>query len=139
DLYMTGYVISSDEAGNFHQELVLQDKSENPTAGIKLMIEASPLFTKFEVGRKVYVELDGFTVGFSNGVIALGIPTAGSDFVNRVPRAFESKILRSPEKNNIVPLELNISDFQRKYDNLFIRLNNVEFPANIALGDNAKT
>lgn len=139
NFYMTGYVISSDEAGNFHQELVLQDKSQNPTAGIKIMIEANPLFTKFEVGRKVYVQLDGFTVGFSNGVIALGIPNAGSDFVNRAPRAFESKILRTPTKDSIVPLELNISDFKRKYDNTFIRLNNVEFPANIALGDNAKT
>ncbi len=138
-LYMTGYVISSDEAGNFHQEIILQDKSENPTSGIKMMIESNPLFTKFEVGRKVYVELDGFTIGFSNGTIALGIPTAGSDFVNKAPKSFDSKILRTPDKDSIVPLELNISDFQRKYDNLFIKLNNVEFPADIALGDNAKT
>lgn len=139
NLYMTGYVISSDEAGNFHQELVIQDKAKNPTAGIKLMIEVNPLHTKFEVGRKVYIELDGFTIGFSNGVIALGTPRAGSDFVNRAPRNFGSKILRDPEKKEIVPLELKISEFKRKYDNVFIKLKNVEFPANIALGDNAKT
>lgn len=138
-LYMTGYVISSDEAGNFHQELILQDKAENPTSGIKIMLEANPLFTMFEVGRKVYVELDGFTVGFSNGLIALGIPTAGSNFVNRAPQSFKDKILRTPELATIVPKELGFADFKRQNDNLFIKLKNVEFPANIALGDNAKS
>lgn len=138
-LYMTGYVVSSDEAGNFHEEIILQDKAENPTAGVKLMLKVSPLFTKFEVGRKVYVELDGFTVGFSNGVIAIGIPKAGSDFVDKAPSAFSSKILRTPEKKELVPHVLKISEFKRKFDNTLIKLEHVEFPENIALGDNAKT
>lgn len=139
DLYMEAYVVSSDEAGNFYQELILQDKAENPTSGIKMMIQANPLFTKLEVGRKVYVELDGFTAGFSNGVIALGIPTAGSDFVDKAPESFKDKILRTPERDSIVPLELNISDFQRKYDNLYITIKDVEFTADDAVGDNRKT
>lgn len=138
-LFMTGYIVSSDEAGNFHEELIIQDKAENPTAGVKLMIKESPLFTRFEVGRKVYVELDGFTVGFSNGVIAIGIPKAGSDFVDKAPSAFTSKIMRTPEKKELIPHALKISEFERKFDNTLIKLEGAEFPENIVLGDNAKT
>ena len=35
ELYLEGYVISSDAAGNFYKKLVLQDLPENPTAGIE--------------------------------------------------------------------------------------------------------
>ena len=35
DTYIVGYVISSDEGGNFFEELILQDQAENPTAGVK--------------------------------------------------------------------------------------------------------
>lgn len=139
DLYMKGYVISSDEAGNFYQEMVLQDKAENPTSGIKILVDANPLYTKYEIGRQVYVELDGFTIGFSNGIIALGITRAGSDYVDNAPKAFADKILRTPEMDTIVPLEVQIADFSRQYDNMFVKLTNVEFPAEIALGTNAKS
>ncbi len=129
-LYMTGYVISSDESGNFYQQIVLQDKSKNPTSGIKIMIQANPLYTKYEIGRKVYVELDGFTVGFSNGVIALGSAVSGSDFVDKAPESFEDKIIRTPVKDSIIPLPLSISDFSRQYDCLFIHLDSVEVASN---------
>ena len=38
DIYVSGYVVSSDEAGNFFEEIVIQDKAENPTVGIKVLI-----------------------------------------------------------------------------------------------------
>lgn len=137
--YMEGYVNTSDESGNFYQEISFQDKAENPTSGIKMMILANPMYTRFEIGRKVYVELDGFTIGFSNGVLALGVPQAGSNFIAKAPQTFQSKILRDPEIAELVPREMTVSDFKRENDHILIRLNNVEFPANIALGDNAKT
>ena len=36
DLYISGYVISNDEAGNIYEELVLQDSPNNPTRGVKV-------------------------------------------------------------------------------------------------------
>src|SRR5699024_1645604 len=94
DLYMKGYVISSDESGNFYQELVVQDRPRHPTAGIKIMIQADPLYTTFEFGRKIFVALDGFTIGFANGVIALGSPKTGADYLDKAPGSFQDKIIR---------------------------------------------
>jgi len=120
-----GYVISSDEGGNFFRELIIQDKPENPTAGLKVAIFVNPLFTKYEVGRKVFIELEGFTVGTSNGVVTLGIPDG--DFIDEAPAQFESKITRGAEVAEIVPLELSINDFSDEFENLFIKLNDVQF------------
>ena len=35
DEYISGYVISSDEAGNYFEELIIQDNYENPTIGMR--------------------------------------------------------------------------------------------------------
>jgi hypothetical protein len=123
--FMEGYVISTDEGGNFFREIILQDKAENPEAGIKISLFVNPLFTKYEVGRKIYVSLDGFTVGTSNGVVTLGIPDG--NFIDEAPAQFESKIYRTSEIKEIVPLPLSINDFSEEYENLFVRLENVQF------------
>ncbi|SHI83893.1 protein of unknown function [Mesonia phycicola] len=125
DLYVEGYVISSDEAGNFYRELIIQDNPENPTAGLKVSITVNDLYTKYEIGRKIYIALEGFTVGTSNGVVTLGIPDR--IYIDPAPAQFENKIFRSAEVAEIVPLELEISEFTDAYENLFIQLNNVQF------------
>ena len=71
--YIAGYVISSDEGGNFFEELLIQNSTANPNAGVKILIDVNPLFTVFEFGRKVYVKLDGLTLGLNSGVLTLGI------------------------------------------------------------------
>jgi len=71
--YLEGFVVSTDEGGNFFEELIIQDELENPTIGIKVLIDVNPLFTKYELGRKIYIKLDGLTVGISNGVFSIGI------------------------------------------------------------------
>lgn len=125
DDYVEGYVISSDEGGNFFREIIIQDAPENPTSGLKIALFVNPLFTKYEVGRKIYVSLEGFTVGTSNGVVTLGIPDG--QYIDPAPAQFESKIVRSAEVAEIVPLELDITEFSDEYENLFIQLNEVQF------------
>lgn len=137
--YMPAYVVSSDEAGNFHNEIILQDKPEEPTAGIRVILTKDPLFTRYEVGRKVYVELKGWTAGFANGVISLGVPEGSEDRVQEAPASFEDKIIRSPEKDSIIPLDVGIDDFSRGYENLLIRLTDVQFAEGAIRKDSVKT
>ena len=39
DQIFDGYVISSDESGNFYKTISFQDKAENPTAGLQIEVE----------------------------------------------------------------------------------------------------
>ena len=51
------YVISSDEGGNFYKKLMIQDKNENPTSGIEVLIDLRAYYSKFNFGRKLYIKM----------------------------------------------------------------------------------
>lgn len=130
--YMEGYVISSDEGGNFFEEIIIQDKPENPTAGIRIAANVNPIFTKYNFGRKVYVNLQGLTIGESNGVAVIG--TVDGTRVGQLQQEqLNQQVLRTSETADIVPLQVSISQFSNSLENLFIELNNVQFPRNSVL------
>lgn len=136
--YMVGYVVSSDEGGNFFEELIVQDKAENPTIGIKILVNVNPLFVRYEVGRKIYVKLNGLAVGITNGVLTVG--ALNGNEVDKIPTTSENDyILRSAEKATIVPLPLDFSDFSDNKTNLMVNLQDVQFNRNLVLGDSPKT
>ena len=128
--YFEGYVISSDEGGNFYKKLVLQDKPSNPTAGIQVLIDDATLFDTYNFGRKVFVRLDGLSLGFNNGVLQLGKQNRGD--IVPIPQAIiDDHIIRSNETATIIPLKIEIEEFQEKFKNLYVRLENVQFNRNL--------
>lgn len=138
DKYITGYVISSDEGGNFFEELIIQNSSSSPNAGVKILIDANPLFTTFEFGRKIYVKLDGLTVGLNSGVLTLGIRD-GTNIQKISESAMFDFLIRDVEVAIIEALPITILDFSDDKTNLFVRLTDVQFERHEALGENHKT
>ncbi len=119
--YVSGYVVSSDEAGNFFKELFIQNASENPTAGVKVLINTASLFGTYEIGRKVYVKLDGLSVGIDSGVITLG--TIVNNEIDRIPAPLESDFIqRSSEVASIVPQSLTLSELTENHVGTLINL-----------------
>lgn len=136
--YVEGYVISSDEAGNFFEELLLQDKSENPTVGLKVIIDENPLFTRYDMGRKIYVKLDGLSVGITNGVLTLGVLNGNE--VDQIPGPQELEfITRSSEVATLVPLPLDIQSLDDSMTNMYVTLQDVQFRRNQVVIDNPMT
>lgn len=122
--YISGFVISSDENGNFFEEIILQNNASNATAGVRVLIDDSPLFSSYEFGRKVFVKLAGLHIGDSNGVLTLGI---SSGLEKIAPALREDFVKRSVEVAEIVPNEVSISDFNESLENTFIKVSNVQF------------
>ncbi len=134
DQFMVGYVVSTDEGGNFFEEIVIQDKPENPTIGIKLLIDVNPLFVRYEAGRKVYIKLNGLSSGITNGVLTLGVLNGNK--VDKISSASETEfILRSSVKDTLAPLPLALADFADDKTNLFVQLQEVQFNRNQVVGD----
>ncbi len=124
--YLEGYVISSDESGNWFEEIIIQDEPSNPNRGIRILIDESPLFTTYEIGRKIFIKLDGLTAGFGNGVLSLGF--LEGNFLEKIPAPLQFELIqRSSEIEEIIPLEVSISDFDDTLENLFITLSDVQF------------
>lgn len=129
-LYLEAYVVSSDEAGNVHKNLVIQDAPENPTAGISISTHATDMYTFFEPGRKVYVRVDGLYVGTYRGLPSLG---SNGDEIDRMSiQEFDERVLRSNTTEEIVPTEISIGQISDTYLNTLIQFNDVEFPAEYA-------
>lgn len=138
DLFVQGYVVSSDEGGNFFEEIIIQDKFENPTIGIKLLLDVNPLFVRYAPGRKVYIKLNGLSVGITNGLLTLG--SLNGNEVDKIPSASETDfILRSATKETLVPLPLAFADFTDSKTNLYVQLQDVQFNRNQATGDNPQS
>lgn len=134
--YMEAYVVSSDEGGNFYKELVLQDQPSNPTAGILLLVDDNSLFETFNFGRKIFVKLDGLSLWENNGVLQLGKQNRGD--VVAIPNSLiDEHVIRTMETAEITPLPLEISQFNKNYRNLFIRIENVQFNRNL-IRENAR-
>ena len=124
--------------GNFFEEIIIQDKFENPTIGIKLLLDVNPVFTRYEVGRKIYVKLNGLSVGITNGVLTLG--TLNGNEVDKIPSASETNVIqRSSTKETLVPLPMAFADFADNKTNLYVQLQDVQFNRNQATGDNPLT
>lgn len=136
--YMEAYVISSDEGGNFFEELIVQDSFENPTIGIRILLDVNPIFVRYEVGRKIYVKLNGLTVGIRNGVLTIG--GLDGNRVGQIAASQEEKVIkRSAEIQTLVPRVMEISEFANDKTNLYIQLQDVQFNRFDVLGPNPKS
>ncbi len=133
--YIEAYVVSSDATGNFYKKLIVQDKAENPTAGIEIVLNKSSLSETFEVGRKIYIKLDGLSVSYDDGESSNfidpsnGIPgkyvlgVLDGDRVDDIPSTeIENHIWRSATVAEIVPTSIMLSNITGDHINTMIQL-----------------
>lgn len=90
DLVIEGYVISSDETGNFFGTLHIQDSPSDPTEGFQVDIDIRDSHLFYRVGEKIYIKLKGLYLDESNDIYRVGgiYRNAGGTFsVGRLPAA----------------------------------------------------
>ena len=130
DQYFEAYVISSDRAGNFYNELILQDSPENPEAGIQILIDENALYQRYNLGRKVFVKLNGLSISKSNGLIQLGKQNRG-DLDPITPSEIDQYLVRSEIIEEIIPQQIKIGDFSSDLLSTYVRLDNIQFNRNL--------
>ncbi len=131
DLYVEGYVVSSDQAGNFFKELIIQNKvddsnpNEDPRLGIRVDINVGSLSDTYEFGRKVYIKLSGLTIGESNGVLTIA---KGEDQNLEQIQEFEYRniVIRTSEIATIKPKITSLINLTEADENTLVQLNNMQ-------------
>lgn len=128
DYIIQGIVISSDKEGNFYKSLVIQDS----TAGINIRIDQTNLYTEYPVGRRIYVKCRGLWLGEYEGLIQLGGSAdysdpqkPGVDYIYST--IIDKHIFKGKYNISIEPATLTIPMLNSNYQNMMIRLENVEF------------
>ena len=138
DLIFEAYVVSSDEAGNFYKELVVQDKKENPMAGINIKLNMASYYQFYNFGRKVQINLKGLSLGEANGVATLGVVN-GRNIENIPQSRIPQHITRTAEVAHIVPKLIKAADFNDQLENLYVRLEKVQFNKMLVNAENPFT
>lgn len=142
DVIFDGYVVSSDENGNFYKTISFQDKPENPTAALQIEVDKASNYADFPVGSHIRINAKGLRVGTDRGVVKLGSvdPTYA---IGRIPGALLSRYISGVcsgsgiEIAKIVPLQLpSLKAAQdAKYINMLVTVPNVQF----SKSENGKT
>ena len=126
DLWLEGYVSSSDEGGNFYKEVYLQDAPENPQSAVRLLLDQTAIHNLYPIGRKLYVKLNGLGAGLHRGVLTLGVYNA--DGIENLPRhLIEEHLIRSGEDFEIQPRGADVADFSPEMVGQWVRLEDVQF------------
>ncbi len=126
DIIMEGYVVSSDKSGNIYKSISIQDKPENPTAAIKISINQTNIYTRYNVGRKIYVKLKGLAVGYSFGSVQIGV-ASGAGLEGILGSELDKFIVRSCEVAEIIPKKVAIADLNKDMLEMLIEIENVQF------------
>ncbi|WP_326981350.1 DUF5689 domain-containing protein [Chryseobacterium sp. MYb264] len=138
DQIFDGYVVSSDENGNFYKTISFQDSPDNPTVGLQIEVDKSSNYADFPVGAHIRINAKGLRVGTDRGVVKIGSvdPTYA---IGRIPSSLVSRYVAGVcngnglEVVNIKPVELpNLAAAKsEQYINMLVKVPNVQF----ALGD----
>ncbi len=134
DLNIEGYVISSDEAGNFYTTMVIQDAPQNPTAGITVVLDKRNLYVDYPVGKKVIIKTKGLFIGKDNGVYKLGLTydNGHATHIGRMPASEVDKRIFATcdDPVTIVPTEVSVTDIRNngdQYVNTLVKVKDVQF------------
>lgn len=134
DVIVEGYVVSSDENGNFYNSISIQDKASNPTVGLQIETRKVNNYSDMPVGSKIRIKANGLVLGLDRGTVKLG-SVDPSYSIGRIPdiqfRNYVSGVCENGKMviENIVPLELqNLTEAQdAKYVNILVSVPNVQF------------
>ncbi len=132
NIAVKGYIVSSDMTGNFYKEFYMQDEPENPTAGIKVVLNQVDSYNQFNIGREIYIKLQNLYIGETNsgdGVITIGgsINQYGDEVEEITENMAVSSILRSSNTFDIIPLSLNLSEINDSHIGIFVTAQNAQF------------
>ncbi|WP_449399826.1 DUF5689 domain-containing protein [Chryseobacterium wanjuense] len=134
DQIFDGYVVSSDENGNFYKTISFQDKPENPTVGLQIEVDKSSNYADYPVGAHIRINAKGLRVGTDRGAVKLGSvdPTYA---IGRIPASLVGRYISGVCNGNgldvatIKPLELpNLAAAKsEQYINTLVKVSNTQF------------
>lgn len=129
DKVFSAVVIANDSTGNFYKKIIVQDA----TGGLEILLDAKEMYTKFPVGRRVFIKAKGLYLGDYNGVIQLGyLPVEGA--VIAIPFKDVDNFIVGGSLNNVVtPKTLQLGSYTDDDVNTLVKFENVEFDKGSAL------
>ena len=137
DEAIEGYVISSDEGGNFYKKIYIQN--EDKTQALSVALDKSGIYTEFPIGAKVQLRLKGLTTQLNNAITEVGYeiyknPKSGRESVGSMAEAIYKTHLydMGGERKTLASLAKEVTSIEAVKNNAnagqLITLKGVHFP-----------
>ena len=119
DAYVKAQVTASDQSGNIYKEFYIQDA----TGALAVSVDITNAYTKFPVGRVVYIKLKGLFL--LDGDIGYG---QDGSYVSRIPALFiDDFIIRGACETPLAPLEVTLDNLSGVEVGTLVKILDVEF------------
>lgn len=125
-VYISGYVVSDDKTGNFYKELYIQDSPSDPQYAVKIAIDMTSLYTKYDMGRKIYVKLNGLAINKKQGEMVIGEYINGT-LANIRENKAKLNISRDIAPVAITPKSLTIGAINTSHIGMYVKFDNLQF------------
>ena len=129
-VFISGRVISSDRDGNIFREMFIQD---DYGYGLRIRVGRSGLYNFYRLGQRIYINLQGLTIGNNRGTLELGLRSVNPSFATgfiEVPFLINHHILPGEQEALVLPRTATLpeanSPVTRRVGTL-IRIENVTF------------
>lgn len=131
DEILEGFVVSSDQHGNFFNELLVQSQANSASYGLRIRIETNDSHALYPLGTKVQIHLKDLALDYVANEWRLGAVqnVFGNNSVspipyNQVDKAIEQSCGDYPE---LIATAVAVGDFQSSPVNTLVSLNGVQF------------
>lgn len=121
DVYIKAVVTASDASGNIYKEVYVTDGTGN----LAISVDVTNLYTKFPVGRTMYIKLKGLYL--LNGDLGYG---KDGSYVGRIPAIFiDDYLIRGGCDNSSLatPLEITLDQLSSTPVGSLVKISGVEF------------
>ena len=134
DKFLKGIVISSDAWGNYYKELVIQDRLQDPTAGLRVLVDHTSLSDRFAPGHEIYIALDGLDLGPDQQMLTLGIEDGGRMRSFGLDQDFGLRIIRDSLVGVLVPKTVTLETLTENDMNQWVKIDDVQFHRSLVMG-----
>jgi hypothetical protein len=131
DSIIEGYVVSSDQYGNFFKSLSMQ--TLDGSIGFSVAVDQTDVYTIYNPGRKVIIKLKGLYTEVDNDALEIGalyIDNFSNETVGRIAYpSFENVLINSCDvvDENTLVNRISISDISDVHINTLVEFINVQF------------
>ena len=108
---------------HLYKKIIVQDAS----GGLEILIDGRDLFTKFPVGRRVFIKAKGLVISDYNNLIQLGIAESEGSLAAIPYKLLDQYIEAGSLNNYIAPTIVKINEIKSEHVSMLLKFENVEF------------
>ena len=125
---VSGYVTTSDQAGNFYRSFFIEDE----TGAVEIRAGLYDLYATYRLGQQVTVVADSLTLGMTKGVLELGLGSAAyeTDYMNhRV--VVDKHLFRGERFEEVIPRPVKAGQLNEEWLGTLVRFDGVHLDGGV--------